>query len=100
PDRAAARLPGPVAAAAARRPFQWTLLLDTGSQRAYLVRPFRGRRRAPLRPGNRPESSQRNGVDSRMSEYLLEVRDLHARVEEGEESILNGVNLVVRPGEL
>ncbi|HSM09714.1 MAG TPA: Fe-S cluster assembly ATPase SufC [Gemmatimonadota bacterium] len=35
-----------------------------------------------------------------MSEYLLEVRDLHARVEDGDESILNGVDLVVRPGEL
>jgi len=35
-----------------------------------------------------------------MSEYLLEVRDLHARVEDSDESILNGVDLVVRPGEL
>jgi Fe-S cluster assembly ATP-binding protein len=35
-----------------------------------------------------------------MSEYLLEVRDLHARVEEGELEILKGVDLVVRPGEM
>jgi Fe-S cluster assembly ATP-binding protein len=35
-----------------------------------------------------------------MSEYLLEVRNLHARVEDGDESILNGVDLVVRAGEL
>ena len=35
-----------------------------------------------------------------MSEYLLEVRDLHARVEETELEILRGVDLVVRPGEM
>ena len=35
-----------------------------------------------------------------MSEYLLEVRDLHARVEEGELEILKGVDLVIRPGEM
>lgn len=35
-----------------------------------------------------------------MSEYLLEVRGLHARVEETELEILRGVDLVVRPGEM
>ena len=35
-----------------------------------------------------------------MSEYLLEIRDLHARVEEGELDILKGVDLVIRPGEM
>ena len=35
-----------------------------------------------------------------MSEYLLEVRDLYARVEEGEIEILKGVDLIIRPGEM
>jgi Fe-S cluster assembly ATP-binding protein len=35
-----------------------------------------------------------------MSEYLLEVRGLHARVAEGDTDILKGVDLVIRPGEM
>jgi len=35
-----------------------------------------------------------------MSEYLLEVRGVHARVEEEGTDILKGVDLVIRPGEM
>jgi len=35
-----------------------------------------------------------------MSEYLLEIKDLHARVEDQETDILKGVDMVIRPGEL
>ncbi|MGD8495264.1 MAG: Fe-S cluster assembly ATPase SufC [Gemmatimonadales bacterium] len=35
-----------------------------------------------------------------MSEYLLEIKDLHARVEDQETDILKGVDLVIHPGEL
>ena len=35
-----------------------------------------------------------------MSEYLLEIKDLHARVVDQETDILKGVDLVIRPGEL
>lgn len=35
-----------------------------------------------------------------MSEHLLEIRDLHARVEGEEDLILRGVDLAIRPGEM
>jgi len=35
-----------------------------------------------------------------MSEYLLEIRDLHARVEDSDIEILRGVDLTIRPGEM
>jgi Fe-S cluster assembly ATP-binding protein len=35
-----------------------------------------------------------------MSEYLLEIKNLHARVEDLETDILKGVDMVIRPGEL
>ena len=35
-----------------------------------------------------------------MSEYLLEIKNLHARVEDQETDILKGVDMVIRPGEL
>jgi len=35
-----------------------------------------------------------------MSEYLLEIRDLHARVEGSDMEILRGVDLGIRPGEI
>lgn len=35
-----------------------------------------------------------------MAEYLLEIRDLHARVEGEESDILRGVDLAIRPGEM
>ena len=35
-----------------------------------------------------------------MSEYLLEIKDLHARVEDQGTDILKGVDMVIRPGEL
>jgi Fe-S cluster assembly ATP-binding protein len=35
-----------------------------------------------------------------MSEYLLEVRGVHARVADGDTDILKGVDLVIRPGEM
>jgi Fe-S cluster assembly ATP-binding protein len=43
---------------------------------------------------------QYQGSASNMSEYLLEIRDLHARVEDSEIEILRGVDLGVRPGEI
>ncbi|MGI9037975.1 MAG: Fe-S cluster assembly ATPase SufC [Gemmatimonadota bacterium] len=35
-----------------------------------------------------------------MSEYLLEIRGVHARVADGDTDILKGVDLVIRPGEM